>query len=77
MDLEGPNEWITIRRAAEIGGLATSTLRHQAVAGKLRTIHPRYNRYTTRRWLHQYLIAADERDHGRRKPLPEGYVVPE
>jgi hypothetical protein len=77
MDLEGPEEWITIRRAAEISGLAANTLDHQARAGKLRTVHPRKHRYTTRRWLHEYLMAASERDKGQRKPLPKNYRPPE
>jgi hypothetical protein len=77
MDMEGPEEWITITRAAEISGLAANTLDHQARSGKLRTIHPRYQRYTTRRWLHEYLVAASVHDKGGRKSLPEHYVVPE
>jgi hypothetical protein len=75
-DLEGPDEWITITRAAEISGLAATTLAHQARAGKLRTVHPRYHRYTTRRLLHEYLLAASMRDKGARKPLPAHYTAP-
>jgi hypothetical protein len=76
-DLEGPDEWITITRAARISGLAKSTLSHQAVAGKLQSRLSGHNRLTTRRWLHQYLMDASERDKGKRKPLPPGYVAPE
>jgi hypothetical protein len=77
MDLEGSEEWITITRAAEISGLAKSTLSHQGVAGKLQSFRSGRERLTTRRWLHQYLLDASKRDKGQRKPLPEGYVVPE
>jgi hypothetical protein len=76
-DLVDPDEWITITRAAEISGLAKSTLYHQAVAGKLQSFRTGRERITTRRWLHMYLMDASKRDKGQRKPLPTGYVAPE
>ena len=69
--------YITLRRAATIAGLSVATLRAQAQAGKLRTHRIGIERLTTRRWLHDYLTAADAQTRGRRKPLPEGYVAPE
>jgi hypothetical protein len=75
--LEGPDEYITLKRASALSGLKPSTLGVQAVAGKLKTIKPGHDLFTTRRWLHEYLTEADKRDKGRRLPLPEGYVTPE
>jgi hypothetical protein len=40
MPPEGPDELITLRRAALLGGLAKGTLHTQARAGKLRTVGP-------------------------------------
>jgi hypothetical protein len=77
VSLEGPDEHITLARAAEISGLSPATLRKQARARKLRTVRSRREWLTTRRWLHEYLLAATRRDKGARKPLPEGYISPE
>ena len=49
----------------------------QCRARKLKTLRARREWFTTRRWLHEYLLAASTRDKGARKPLPEGYVAPE
>jgi len=83
LDLEAPDQHITLRRASQISGLAYPTLKAQAKArgtmpAKLRVerLGPR-TVLTTRRWLHEYLTAASERDKGARKPLPQGYVAPE
>jgi hypothetical protein len=78
LQLEGPDDPITLKRAGELSGVSPSTLRTQALAGKLRTnkLGPR-TQVTTRRWLHEYLMEAAERDKGRRLPLPEDYVAPE
>src|SRR5579871_863594 len=75
--LEGPDEYISLARAAQIAGLSPGTLRNQALKGKLNTVQVARNNLTTRRWLHEYLHAADAAQGGRRKPLPEGYVAPE
>ena len=75
--LEQPDELISLRRAAELAGITLGTVRSQASAGKLRTRAVGHERLTTRLWLHEYLMVADERDKGTRKPLPEGYVAPE
>jgi hypothetical protein len=77
-ELEGPDELITLRRAGELSGVSQDTLRHQSIAGKLHTRKVGTRMLmTTRRWLHTYLREASERDKGRRKPLPDGYVPPE
>lgn len=75
--LEGPDDYISIRRASELGGVSAGTLRNQALAGKLATTKLAHDLLTTRRWLHAYLMAASARDTGRRLPLPEGYEPPE
>ena len=66
-----------MRRASEISGVSVGTLRNQALAGKLRTVKPGHDQFTTRRWLHEYLLQASERDKGSRRPLPEDYQAPE
>jgi hypothetical protein len=75
--LEDADVLISLRRAAQLSGLADSTLRRQAIAGKLCTRKVASVHLTTRQWLHEYLTAADAQTRGRRKPLPEGYVAPE
>lgn len=77
MTLEGPDEYISLARAAEISGLSPTTLRAQARAHKLRTVRTRREWFTTRRWLHAYLLGATRRDKGGRKPLPDDYIPPE
>jgi hypothetical protein len=77
VQLEDPDEDITLRRAAALSGLSKATLHVQARAGKLQTIQPTRIRYTTRRWLHAYLMGAAARDTGKRKPLPPAYVAPD
>jgi hypothetical protein len=76
VSLEGPDQHITLRRASELSGVKPNTLRIQAIAGKLHTVKPARDLFTTRRWLHEYLTAASERDKGARKPLPDDYVAP-
>jgi hypothetical protein len=76
-ELEPPDQYISLARAAALSGVSSTTLRHQARTGKLQTILFARDRATTRRWLHQYLMEAAERDKGRRLPLPESYVPPE
>ncbi len=75
--MEDPDEFVGLPRAAEISGLSVHTLRGQVRMGKLKIQRFGHERLTTRRWLHEYLMGADERDKGRRKPLPEGYVAPD
>ena len=75
--LEPPDELIPLARAAELSGVSVGTLRIQARAGKLTAKLSAYTWFTSRRWLHDYLTAASERDKGARKPLPEGYVPPD
>jgi hypothetical protein len=77
VSLEDPDEHISLARAAEISGLTSATLRAQARAHKLKTVRARREWFTTRRWLHEYLLAATRRDKGARKPLPEDYTPPE
>jgi hypothetical protein len=75
--LEDPDAPISVARAAQIAGLSAHTLRHQAASGRLRVHRLGREQWTTRRWLHRYLMAATERDKGRRLPLPPDYVAPE
>jgi hypothetical protein len=74
-DLEGPDHYISLRRAGEISGLTAGALRIQVRSGRLRTIHAQNRRFTTRRWLHAYLLSR--RPESGRKLLPKGYVAPE
>lgn len=77
--LPGPDELITIARAARLCGLAPDTLRRAAATGRLtvQQVTPRLN-LTTRRWLHDYLQARGGTDGMGRppKPLPLGYQAP-
>jgi hypothetical protein len=76
MELEPPDERISIARAAALAGVSAHTLRTQARRGKLRTGRLGHDLFTTRRWLHEYLMAR-EQGRGHRKPLPPDYVPPE
>ena len=77
MQLEGPDEIISLRRAGELSGVSPGTLRNQAIAGKLQTRKLGARMLvTTRRWLHAYLLAASDNDKGSRLPLPNGYQPP-
>jgi hypothetical protein len=73
-ELEGPDDQITLKRAAEIAGLTAETLKPAAKEGRLQAIMPGHEYLTTRRWLHRYLAG---RKRGVVKPLPAGYVAPE
>jgi hypothetical protein len=68
--LEGPDEPISLNRAAELAGLASRTLRRSAFEERLRAEWSGGKWWTTRRQLHTYLIG---RRRGAVKPLPEGY----
>lgn len=76
--LEAPDEYITLRRAAELCGVAFHTLRVQANRNHLRTAAPKYarDRFTTRRWLHEYLTTRDSSRGGKARELPSWYVAP-
>jgi hypothetical protein len=73
-ELEGPDDPITLARAAEIGGLHPKTLRDAAQQGRLHTTIPGNEYLTTRRHLHRYLAG---RKRGRVAPLPTDYQTPE
>ena len=73
-DLEGPDDQITLARAAELSGLQRVTIRQAAQAGRLMATRPARDWFTTRRNLHRYLKA---RNRGRIAPLPAGYQTPE
>jgi hypothetical protein len=75
--LEAPDTYITLRRASQLSGVSSGTLRVQANKGKLHTVRLGHDLLTTRRWLHAYLMEASERDRGRRLPLPADYQAPE
>jgi hypothetical protein len=74
MELEGPDEAITLHRAAEIAGLAPVSLRDAARSGRLKAVRLGHNWLTTRRKLHHCLRA---RSRGQVKPLPAGYQTRE
>jgi hypothetical protein len=74
-DLEGPDEHITLRRATQMSGLSRDTLSHAGHAGRLQMVQVGWHRYTTRRWLHAYLMSRNP--ESGRKPLPADYVAPE
>jgi hypothetical protein len=74
--LEDPMELISLKRAGEISGLSPGTLNVQARNGRLKTVKPAHDWLTTRVWLHEYLMAREGRQGGR-KPLPPDYVAPE
>jgi hypothetical protein len=75
--MEGADEFITLRRAAEIAGIAANTLQRQALRGKLQTIKPAHDRFTTRRWLHLYLGGRTGPQGGTPAPLPPDYQTPD
>jgi hypothetical protein len=75
-ELEGPDEYITVRRAAQISGLSGDTLSRAGHTGRLQMVQVGWHRYTTRRMLHRYLMSRTEHG-GPRKPLPPDYVAPE
>jgi hypothetical protein len=75
--LEGTDEFILLRRAAELSGRSPKTLHEQAMQRRLRTVKLGYNRLTTRRWLHEYLMQAGAHAKERFRPIPEDYAPPE
>jgi hypothetical protein len=74
-ELEGPDEHITIGRAAQISDLDAGTIRQQALNHRLRYVRIDGRFYTTRRWLHAYL--TNRPVMSGRKSLPPGYLAPE
>jgi hypothetical protein len=68
--LEGSNQYISLARAADLSGQSAETLRAQAVRGRLRTIKIGRDHLTTRRWVHEYLVEARQRNKGRRRLPP-------
>jgi hypothetical protein len=75
--LEGPDEMISLARAAEIAGLSPVTLGLQARKGRLQTVKPAHDRLTTRRWLHRYLQSRTGPQGGTPAPLPASYTTPD
>ena len=74
-ELEGPDAYIPMARAAQISDLGAGTVRQQALKRRLRYVRIDGRFYTTRRWLHAYLTSRPAMSG--RKPLPAGYVAPE
>jgi hypothetical protein len=74
--LEGPDEYITLKRAGALAGMTDANLRMAANAGRLRTVRFGRTHVTTRRWLHAFLITRDD-TRRRVTPLPANYVAPE
>jgi len=82
IDMENPDQYITLPRAAHVAGLSYPTLKAQAKPRKdtpprlqIARLGPR-TVLTTLRWLHEYLMGRDE-TNTRTAPLPEGYQAPE
>jgi hypothetical protein len=79
--LEAPDTYISLSRAAQLSGLSAGTLRvlshsRNGKDPKLQTVRLGHDRLTTRRWLHHYLSARDERFR-QTTLLPPEYVAPE
>ena len=72
--MEGPDDHITLVRAAELSGLHRDTLKQAAHQNRLQAIRPARDWFTTRRWLHAYLKG---RKTGPKPPLPPSYQTPE
>jgi len=71
---EGPDDPITLARAAQLGGLHPRTLRDAAKQGRLGVTMPGNEYLTTRRHLHRYLAG---RRRGVVAALPGDYRTPE
>jgi hypothetical protein len=76
-DLERPDAYISLIRAAVLSGRSPTTIRAQALRGRLHTVRIHHGHFTTRRWLHEYLLRAYANDGERFLPVPESYVPPE
>ncbi|HWE64790.1 MAG TPA: hypothetical protein VHB98_24010 [Chloroflexota bacterium] len=74
MPLEGPDEWISLNRAATLSGVSSMTLRRQVYRGHLRITRSGYAWVTTRRWLHDYLQSRPA--GGQWRGVPEDYQAP-
>lgn len=73
---EGPDDPITLMRAAQLSGLGADTLRHVAQRGDLGADRPARDWFTSRRQLHRYLAGRTARPD-RAAPLPTDYRTPE
>src|SRR5579859_1831197 len=73
--LEAADALVPLERAAQLGGIGVGVLTDHAGAGRLRAMERDGAWWTTRRWLHIYLL-NDLGDH-RDRPLPAGYVAPD
>jgi len=82
MDMEEPDQYITLRRAAHIARLSFPTVKAQAKPRQDTRPRLRVARLgpptvlTMRRGLREYLMGRDE-TNTHAAPLPEGYRVPE
>ena len=80
-NLEQPDQYISLARAAALCGLSAGTLRVLAnprgdSPPRLRTVRLGHDRLTTRRWLHDYLTGRNE-TNTHAAPLPPGYQAPD
>jgi hypothetical protein len=89
-DLEGPDDTITLQRAAQIAGLTLHTLSDAARAGRLAAIRPGHDWLTTRRgeagarrlshaeWRGTDTTRADPEDRGAQESsgCPRVWVAP-
>ncbi len=74
--LEGPDDPITLARAAEIAGVTPDALKKAVQRGRLQATKPARDLFTSRRWLHRYLASRTARPD-RANPLPVEYQIPE
>ena len=79
-ELEAPDTYISLSQAAQLSGLSAGTLRvpsnsRNGKDPKLQSVRLGHDRLTTRRSLHHYLAARDERFR-QTAPLPSEYVAP-
>jgi hypothetical protein len=73
VELEGPDECISLKRAAELAGLHPESIKLKVQEGKLNAEKLGRVWVTTRRHLHTCLMG---RGHGMVKPLPPNYQTP-
>lgn len=73
--LEAADTLVPLERAEQISGVGLGVLTDHAGVGRLQAVQHAGSWWTTRRWIHIYLL-NDLGDH-RSRPLPSGYVAPD
>lgn len=79
VDLEGPDDLISLGRAADIAGLPVGGVRTGAHRGHLAVERHGRDLQTTRRWLHRYIWYRGGlyRAGGAKRALPADYQTPQ